>query len=75
MEASTYLGLDVEDATATRARYLTYGHEGCSIEVSGELCMLDECAFVDESKELFARDKVVVFAMDFTRARKSCSVW
>lgn len=70
-----YLSLDVKDTTATRARDLAYGHERRSIEIPREFCMLDEGTFVDEPDELFARNEVVVSAVDFTGTGKSRGVW
>ena len=66
---NTHLGLDIEDAATSACRHLTYGPERGAVVVSRELGVLDERVLAYEFFELVARDKVVVFAVDFSRTR------
>lgn len=70
----THLSLNVQDAATTRTQHLSYSHEGRSVEVSGELGVLDECILSEEFCEFVPRDKIVVFPVLFPRTRRASGI-
>lgn len=71
----THLRLDIQQTPPARVLNFPNGHEAGTIEVSGKLSVLDECALGKELLKLVVGDEVVVFAVDLAGARGTRGVW
>lgn len=63
------LGFYVENAPPARLGHVLYGHEASTIEIAGELSVLDECTFGDHLLELILRHKVVMRSVNLSWPR------
>lgn len=64
-----YLNFDVKDTTLAGFNNRGDGLLASPVEITRKFCMFDETAAIEQRREVFTRDKMVLDAIIFSRAR------